>query len=148
VIGVPAEHKLATACEERLGRVVDVASTFNLQRVTSPVGNFKPRKSLRVALALTESDLWLLELRYWAVGFDVGGVLCQIPRLGLVSQWRQRPWAWPDAWKAKLSWPQLATYATGSMIGGRDADRMLGLLTADEFDDVCAKTIADEGWSG
>ena len=142
MIGVPVEHKLAMACEERLGRIVDVASTFNLQRVMSPVGNFKPRRSLRVVLALTESDLWLLELRYWAVGFDVGGVLCQFPRFGLVTQSRHQPWAWPAVWKARLSWPELATYVTGSMIGGQDADRLVGLLAADEFDAVCATATA------
>ena len=147
VIGALVEHKLAMACEERLGRVVDVASSFNLERVTSPVGNFKPRKSLRVVLALTESDLSVLEFRSWAVGFDVGGVLCQFPRSGLVGQWRRHPWAWPAVWKAKLSWPALATYATGSMIGGKDADRMMGLLAADEFDTVCATAAAAEAWS-
>lgn len=112
----------------RLGRVVDVASTFNLERVTSPVGGFKARQSLRVVLAPTESELWLLEFRYWAVGFGVGGILCQFPRVGLVSQWRHRPWAWPAVWKVELPWPELATYSTGSMTGGPDADRMVCLL--------------------
>ena len=45
-------------------------------------------------------------------------------------------------WKARLSWPELATYVTGSMIGGQDADRLVGLLAADEFDAVCATATA------
>lgn len=147
MIGVPVEHKLAMACEQRLGRVVYVASAFNLRRVASLVGDFKPRKSLRVVLALTASDLWLLEFRYWAVGFDVGGAICRFPRLGLVSQWHHCWWAWPAVWKSELSWPELATYITGSLIGGDDANRIMGLLAADEFDDVCAIGVADEGWS-
>jgi hypothetical protein len=133
MIGVPVEHKLAMACEHRLGRIIDVACVFNLKTVTSPVGNFEPRKSLCVVLALAEGNLWLLEFRYWAVGFDVGGVLGGFPRFGLASQWRHRWWAWPAVWKAELSWPGLATYITGSLIGGDDADRIMGLLAADEF---------------
>lgn len=147
MIGVPVEHKLAMASEQRLGQVVDVASVFNLQRVTCPVGNFKPPKPLGVVLALTEDDLWILEFRSWAVGFDVGGVLCRLPRFGLVSQWRHRAWAWPAVWRAELSWPEIATYVTGSLIGGQDADRIMGLLAADEFADTCATAVADEGWS-
>jgi hypothetical protein len=148
MIGVPVEHQLAMACEQRLGRVVDVASCFNLQRVTSPVGNFKPRKSLRVVLALAASDLWLLESRYWAVGFDVGGVLCRFPRLGLASRWHHHSWAWPAVWKVELSWPELATNITGSLIGGGDADRMMGLLAADEFEGAQPIGVrANRGWS-
>ena len=147
MIGVPVEHKLATACEYRLGRIVDGASVFNLQAVKSPVGNFETRKSLRVVLALAEGDLWLLEFRYWAVGFDVSGVLCRFPRLGLSSKWCHRWWAWPAVWKAELSWPGLATYLTGSLIGGDDADRIIGLLAADEFEAVQPIRVrADRGW--
>jgi hypothetical protein len=144
MIGVPVEHKLAMACEHRLGRVIDVASLFNLRRVTSPVGNLSPRRPLRLVVALTESDLWLLEFRYWAVGFDVGGVLCLFPRLGLASQWHRRRWAWPAVWKAELSWPELATYVTGSLIGGDDANRMMGLLAADEFDRAQGMSVPSE----
>lgn len=148
MIGVPVDQKLATRCEHRVGRVVEVASVFNLQRVASPAGNLEPRKSVRIVLALTEKDVWLLEFRYWTVGFDVGGVLCRFPRLGLVSQWRHRSWAWPAVWKVELSWPELATYVTGSLIGGDDADRIMGLLAADEFDRAQPIAIrADRGWS-
>jgi hypothetical protein len=148
MIGVPVEHKLAMTCEHRLGRIVDVASVFNLQRVASPIGDFEPRKSLRVVLALADGGLWLLEFRYWAVGFDVSGVLFRLPRVGLASQWRHRWWAWPAVWKAELSWPGLATYITGSLIGGDDADRIMGLLAADAFNG--AQPIgarAERGWS-
>lgn len=138
MIGIPVEHKLAMACEQRLGRIVDVAGVFNVHRVTSPVGNFEPRKPLRVVLALSDGDLWLLEFHYWAVGFDVSGVLCRFPRFGLAGHWRHRWRAWPAVWKAELSWPGLATSITGSLIGGDDADRLMGLLAADEFDGVQA----------
>lgn len=147
MIGVPVDEKLAMACERRLGRVVDVASTFNLQSVASPAGNLKPRKLLRLVAALTEDDLWLLEFGYWVVGFEVGAALCRFPRPGLVSHWRHRSWAWPTVWKVELSWPDLATYVAGSMIGGDDANRLMGLLVAGELD--CASTTAaaaEEGW--
>jgi hypothetical protein len=148
MIGVPVDEKLATACEQRLGRVVDVASTFNLRLVASPAGNFKPRKSVRVVVALTKDDIWLLELGYWVVGFKVGAALCRFPRPGLVSQWHHRLWAWPAVWKAELSWPDLATFVVGSMIGGDDANRLIGLLVADELDRVCmTAAAADERWS-
>jgi hypothetical protein len=148
MIGVPVDHKLARACEQRLGRIVDVATVFNLKRVTSPVGACRPRRPLRVVLALTEDDLWLLEFRYWTVGFDVGAALCRFPRLGVISQWSHRAWAWPAAWKAELSWPELGTYVVGSLIGGDDADRIMGLMAADEFDDLGPPPTATSGaWS-
>jgi hypothetical protein len=133
MIGVPVEDKLALTCERRLGQVVRAASTFNLHRVASPAGNLKPRNPLRLVLAMTDEDLWLLELRYWVVGFDVGAALCRFPRPGLVTDWRHRWWGWPAVWKAQLSWPALATYVAGSVIGGDDADRIIGLLAADQF---------------
>lgn len=148
MIGLPVTDNLLTACEHRLGRVVDVASTLNLRRVASPAGNFKPRKPLQVVAALTEDDLWLLEFRYRVVSFEVGAVLCRLPRRGLVSQWRHRSWAWPAVWKVELSWPELATCVQGTLIGGDDADRIQGLLAADEFDAVqVAAVAADDEWS-
>lgn len=134
MIGVPVDEKLARACEGRLGRVVDVASTFDLRLAASPAGNFKPRKPLSLVVALTENDLWLLDFGYWVVGFEVGAVLCRFPRHSLVSRWRHRWWGWPAVWKAELSWPELATYVVGSLIGGDDANRIIGLLAVDEFD--------------
>jgi hypothetical protein len=133
MIGVPVEQGLALACERQLGHVARAASTFNLHRVASPASDLKPRKALRVVLAMTDEDLWLLEFRYWVVGFDVGAVLSRFPRCGLVSQWHHQWWGWPAVWKAELSWPTLATYVVGSLIGGDDADRIMGLLAADEF---------------
>jgi hypothetical protein len=147
MVGVPVDEKLAMACERRLGRVVDVASTFDLGRVASPAGNFNPRKPLHVVVALTEDDFWLLEFGYWVVGFEVGAVLCRFPRLGLVSQCRHRSWAWPTVWKVELSWPSLATFVVGSMIAGDDANRLMGLLVADELDCASTTAAADEGWS-
>lgn len=148
MVGIPVDEKLAMACERRLGRVVDVASTFDLRRVASPAGNFKPRKALRVVVALSENDLWLLEFCYWVVGFEVGTALCRFPRPGLVSQWRHRSWAWPAVWKLELSWPDLATYVVGSMIGGDDANRLMGLLVTDELERASTTAAAaDEGWS-
>ena len=148
MIGVPVDEKLAMACDRRLGRVVDVASTFNLRRVESPVGNLKARKPLRVVMALTQDDLWLLEFGYWVVGFEVGPALCRFPRPGLVSRWRHRSWAWPAVWKVELSWPDLATLVVGSMIGGDDANRLMGLVVADELDRASTTAaVADEGWS-
>jgi hypothetical protein len=148
MIGLPVDHKLLAACEHRLGRVVEAASTFNLRRVASPAGNFNPRKPARLMLALSEDDLWLLDFKHRLVGFEVGAVLCRFPRHGMVAQWRHRSWAWPDVWKVDLSWPELATFVHGSLIGGDDANRLQGLLMADEFDEVCAMASADEGWSG
>ena len=133
MIGVPVEESLALACERRLGQVVLAASTLNVHRVVSPAGNLRPRHPLRLALAMTDEDLWLLEFRYWIVGFDVGAVLCRFPRRGLVGQWCHRWWGWPAVWKAELSWPALATYVVGSLLWGDDADRIMGLLAADEF---------------
>jgi hypothetical protein len=146
MIGIPVDDKLAFACEQRLGRVVHVASTFHLRRIASPVGSFNPRKPLRVVVALSEDDLWLLEFGYWVVGFEVGVALCRFPRSGLVSQWRHRSWAWPAVWKVELSWPDLATYVAGSMIGRDDANRLMGLLVADELDRASTTAAAaDEG---
>jgi hypothetical protein len=133
MIGVPVQHTLATACEQRLGRIVDAATTFDLHRLSSPAGSLKLRTPLRLVLALTDTDIWLLEFRHWVVGFTIGATLGRFPRRGLAPHWRHRRWAWPAVWKAELSWPETATYVEGAMIGGEDADRIMGLLASDEL---------------
>ena len=133
MLGAPVEKSLALSCERRLGELDRAASTFNLHRIASPAGSLKAHKPLRLVLAMTDEEVWLLEFEYWVVGFHVGAALCCFPRAGLVTQWRHRWWAWPAVWNAELSWPWLGTYVVGSLIGGDDADRIMGLLTADEL---------------
>lgn len=133
MIGVAAERTLASACEQRLGLVVDVASMFDVRVLSSPAGSFEPRKPLGVVIALTEVDLWLLEFRFWVIGFRVGAALCRWPRHDLVATWHHRWWAWPNVWKAELSWPESGLYLEGALMSGADADRMTGLLVSDEL---------------
>jgi hypothetical protein len=133
MIGVPVQDTLATACERRLGRIVHVASIFDLHRISCPAGSLKTRKPPRVVLALTDEDIWLIELHHWVVGFCVGAVMGRFPRRGLVAHWRHRRWAWPAVWKSELSWPDSAIYVEGALIGGEDADRIMGLLAFDEL---------------
>jgi hypothetical protein len=133
MIGVPTGARLASACEQRLGRIVLGASMLDLVRVSSPWGTFKPSKPLRIVVALTDDSLYLVELRSGAVSFSVGTVLCRFPRYGLVAQWRHRWWAWPAVWKAELCWPGAFTFVEGALMAGADADRLMGLLVADDF---------------
>jgi hypothetical protein len=65
-----------------------------------------------------------------------------------VSQWHHRLWAWPAVWKAELSWPDMAMVVVGWMIGGDDANRLMGLLVADDLDRASiTAAAADEWWS-
>ena len=133
MIGVPVQTTLNARCEQRLGRIVHASGVFDLHRIVSPAGDLWLRKPRRLVLALTDSDLWLLEFRHWAIGFTIGGALSRFSRRDLVAHWRHRSWAWPAVWKAELSWPDAATYVEGAMIGGADADRIVGLLASDEL---------------
>lgn len=133
MLGVAAERKLAIACEQRLGQIVQVATLFELGQICSPTGSVKPRKPFGAAIALTDTDIWLLELRFWVIGFTVGRVIGRCPRAGLAAHWRHRRWAWPNVWKAELSWPDTAQYVEGTLMSGQDVDRLIGVLAADEF---------------
>ena len=133
MLGIAAERKLATACEQRLGQIVHVASLFELSQICSPAGSFKPGKPLGAAIALTDTDIWLLDLRFWVVGFNLGPVIGRCPRAGLVAHWSHRRRAWPNVWKAELSWPDAALYIEGTLMSGADVDRLIGLLASDEF---------------
>ena len=133
MIGIAAERKLATTCEQRLDQIVHVAGLFELSQICSPAGSLKPRRPLSAAIALTDTDIWLLELHFWVVGFSIGRVIGRCPRAGLVAHWSHRRWAWPNVWKAELSWPDAALYMEGTLMSGADVDRLIGLLTSDEF---------------
>lgn len=134
MIGVPIEQTLATACERRIGQEVRVASTLRLRRVSSPDGRIKARKREEVVIALTESDLWFLEYRYWVFGFRVGGVLARWPRRSAVAHWRHRWWAWPAVWRLELSCPAGPFYVEGDLMSGPDADAMIGLMACDDLE--------------
>jgi hypothetical protein len=133
VIGVPFEDTLATACERRMGRRVLVASTIHVRRAASPNGRARPRRPERMVIALTDTDLWLLEYRYRVIGFSIGTVLCRWPRRVAVAHWRRRWWAWPSVWRLELSWPTRAFFIEGDLMSGRDADLLIGLMASDEF---------------
>jgi len=136
MIGVPVDDSLTTACERRVGRRICVATILDVRRAACPAARTKARKRDSVAIALTDTDIWFLEYRYWIVGFTVGAVLTHWPRGALVAHWRRRPWAWPSVWRLELSWPERGFYIEGDMMGGADADLMIGLMTADELDRV------------
>lgn len=148
MIGLPTEQTLATACEHRIGREIRVASTLHLHRVRSPEGHVKPRKREAIVIALTESDFWFLEYRYWVIGFTVGGVLTRWPRHGVVAHWRHRWWAWPSVWRLELSYPRGPFYVEGDLMGGGDADAMIGLMACDDLERAGVPTspVARDSW--
>jgi hypothetical protein len=121
-------------CEQRLGQIVHLAATLELRRFSCPAGSLKPRKAERMVVALTDEEFWLLELRYRMFGLTVGAPLCQLPRPVLVANWRRRRFCWPAVWQAEFSWPYLATFIEGDLVNGEDAERLMGLLAADELD--------------
>jgi hypothetical protein len=133
-IGLPARRLLADACERRLGRVVVCAGVFDLRRLASPEGIIEWCKPHRLVVALTETELWIIELRHYVFAPKVGAVLGQFPRQRLVAQWHHRRRAWPMVWSAELSWPESATLVEGSMMNDPDTDTFIGLLAADEFE--------------
>jgi len=137
MIDIPAERTLATACERRVGQEVRVASTLHLRRVSSPDGRIKARKREAIVIALTESDLWFLEYRYWGLGFTVGAVLARWPRRAVVAHWRHRWWAWPAVWRLELSCPAGPFYVEGDLMSGTDADAMIGLTACDDLERAC-----------
>jgi hypothetical protein len=134
VIACPGGQELALACERRLGRRVEVSLVFYLRRVAWPSGRIKPRRRLRVVLALPAEALYLLEFRYWLVGMNVSPVLSCLPRDRLVARCRRRWWAWPSPWHAELCWPESTLFLTGELADGEDAEKLIGLLTAGEFE--------------
>jgi hypothetical protein len=133
MIGIAAEHTLATACERRVGQRVRVASPFHVRRVVSPDGRAKPRKPEPMVVALTDTDIWFLEYRYRVVGFTIGAPLNHWRRRAVVANWRYRWWGWPSVWRLELSWPTRAFYIEGDVMGGPDADLMMGLMAADDL---------------
>jgi hypothetical protein len=133
MLGVATEEALVRACERRLGRVVEVAATFDLRRLAVPGCTLKPRKAKEVVIALTDEQIWLLDVRDWAVWFSVGRVLGHLPRRGVVAHWYRRWWAWPTVWRAELSWPESSTYVEGSLPSCKDTERLIGLMTMDEL---------------
>lgn len=133
MIGVAAQHKLVTSCEQRLGQVVHVASLFELGEVRSSAGSLKLHQPLSAAIALTDVDIWLLELHWWVVGFKIGRAIGRCDRVGLAAHWRHRWWTWPNVWKAELSWPDSAIYVEGTLMSGPDTNRLMGLLASDEL---------------
>jgi hypothetical protein len=142
MIGVPAEDTLVIACERRIGQRVRVASTLHVRRVESPAGRARPCKPERMVIALTDNDLWLLAYRYWVVGFSIGAVLCHWPRRAAVVHWRRRWWTWPSVWRLELSWPARGFYVEGDLMGGLDADLLIGLTTSDDFARAPAEAAA------
>jgi hypothetical protein len=134
MIACPGGQQLALACERRLGCQVELSLVFYLRRVASPGGRVKPRRRLRVVLALTAEAVYLLEFRYWLVGMSVGPVISCLPRDRLVACCRRRWWAWPSPWRAELCWPEAALFLAGELADGEDAQKLIGLLTAGEFE--------------
>jgi hypothetical protein len=121
-------------CERRIGSRVEAASAFTISRLVSPVGAVHLRRPRRVAIALTDDCVWLLELRNGLRSPSVGAVLGHFPRDGLVARWRRQRWTLARGWWAELCWPATAAYIEGSVGAGPDADRIIGLLAADEFE--------------
>ena len=118
---------LTAAAEQRLGKLVDVAVLFELRHLASPSGHLRLRRPLRVLLARTDDALYLLEYRYRVLACRVGGVICDLPRRGLVAQCKRQPWAWPMTWRAEFSWPDAATFMAGALMASDEADRLVGL---------------------
>jgi hypothetical protein len=133
-LGAALDTKLGGMCEQRLGQIVHAAATLDLRRFSCPAGSLKPRKAERMVVALTDEEVWLLELRYRVMGFMVGVPLCQLPRRVLVANWRRRRFRWPAAWQAEFCWPYQAVFIEGDLVDAEDAERIMGLLTADELD--------------
>jgi hypothetical protein len=130
----PSDLRLVVACEQRLAQRVHVTCPFDLRRLMSPVGGLQPRRSCRVAVALTDEDIWLLELRRRLASVGVGAVLGHFPRRGLVAQFRKQGWPAPRGWTAEFCWPATATYVEGVIYASADAELIIGLLAADELE--------------
>jgi len=133
MLGVATEEALVHACEQRLGRVVEVAATFDLRCLDVPGGSLRPRKPKEVVIALTDDHFWLLDVRDRALWFSVARVLGYVARRGLVAHWHRRWWAWPTVWRAEFSWPESSTYIEGSLPNCKDTEKLIGLLTTDEL---------------
>jgi hypothetical protein len=138
-VAAQTKNHFVTACEHRLGLVVDASSRFELRCVCSPDGSVKLNRPLSTVMALTDQNVWLLELRRSVLGVRVGRALGCCPRRGLVAHWRHCRWAWPNVYQAELSWPERATYIEGSLMGGPDSDGLLGILLSDELNRELAR---------
>lgn len=119
---------LAEAAQARIGRRVHVAIVLELGK-RGPPRLLGPR-SEPMLLAVTETDVYLLDCRRTTLGPRVGGVLDHLPRAGLVSHWRQRRLKVT----AELSWPEAHVYLTGRTRPGPHTDRVIGLLMSSELE--------------
>jgi hypothetical protein len=90
VLTLPTSPALRIAAERRLGELVDLAVVFDLQYLASPSGQLNLRRPIRVLLARTDNALYLLDYGYQLLGFRVGGVICDLPRHGLVAHCARR----------------------------------------------------------
>jgi hypothetical protein len=123
-----ARGSLAEAAQARIGRRVHVAIVLELGARGS-AGLLRARGE-PMLLAITDTDVYLLDCRRTTFGLRVGGVLDHLPRTGLVSQWRQRRLAVT----AELSWPEAHVYLTARTRSGPDTDRAIGLLMSSELE--------------
>lgn len=119
---------LAEAAQARIGRRVHAAIVLELGRrgATRLLG---PRAA-PMLLAITDTDVYLLECRRTTLGPRVGGVVDHLPRTGLVSQWRRRRLAVT----AELSWPEAHVYLTARARPGPQTDLAIGLLMSSELE--------------
>jgi hypothetical protein len=113
--------QLAVLCERRIGHPVIAAARM---RVETAEGKRQTR-----VLAIAVNQLWWLELSAWPRR-SVGRVLGWRPLDGMAAHTElQRG----GGYAIELSWPTQCELYTGRLLGGEQADELVGQLTADAF---------------
>lgn len=125
---LPSRRSLADAAQARIGHRVHAAIVLEPGRggALALLG----RRVEPVLLAITETDVYLLNCRRTTFGPRVGGVCDHLPRTGLVSQWQRRRLAVT----AELSWPDEHVYLTARTRPGPQTDLVIGLLMSSELE--------------
>lgn len=121
-----ARRPLTAKAEDRIGKPVRAAVVFTVTH--------QPPRAFKGVLAITDSDVYLLDYREALLGTQVEGVREHYPRAGLLTRWDRRRLRVT----AQLSWPdsRYKGYIAGWTRPGREADKLFGLLTASEFEHV------------
>jgi len=122
-----APEELAVLAERRLGEPVLAATVFTEHR--GPRGLVRPRPPAAFVLALTDTHLTWIARRPGVLGPRVGAVIARYERSEIVVHTRRRRFST----LLEVSAPAAAALHAGRVPHTADAERLLGLLAADEL---------------
>jgi hypothetical protein len=124
-----SQHWLLENARSRIGRDVQSAAVILVD--DGPLGAAAWRGE-RLVIAITDDEVYLLDYRARTFTPSFGSVVRQLPRSGVLVQWRRRVL---DI-RVELSWPKQHVFLTGTACLDSQTDRVLGQLMSSEFEQL------------